>query len=261
MDFSFRNVKARRVSKNIADQIQTAILNGDLKVGDRLPSENDLITHFGVSKSSLREAYRTLEAYGLLEIKQGMNGGAFVKKVDIEVVKNGLENYLFFTTPTLEQYTQFRIFNEPQIIKAAAGKITREDIEELKKNVEEMEQEPEGEKFYSHLDVAFHRKIAEIGGNPIVSMIIESVQSALVRLKRIIVTDREFLDMVCRGHWEIVAALEEKDPEKASYCMLKHINDVEEGMRRCEKKYSSRQKESFLKEYKGNPESAHSLDL
>lgn len=243
---SFQNVKVSRVSKNIADQIQKAILNGELKVGDRLPSEDDLIRHFGVSKSSLREAYRTLEAYGLLEIKQGMNGGAFVKQVDIEVVKKGLENYLFFLNPSLEEYTQFRIFNEPQIIKLAAGKITDKEVEELKKNIAEMEQEPEGEKFNSHLDVEFHRRIAEIGGNPIASTIIESVQSALVRLKRIIMTDRDFLETVLRGHREIVAALEDRDPDKASYFMLKHINEVEEGLRECEQKYASRRKKSFL---------------
>ncbi|MBA2882802.1 GntR family transcriptional repressor for pyruvate dehydrogenase complex [Desulfosalsimonas propionicica] len=247
MEFNFQNVKQSRISSNIADQIQKAILNGDLKEGERLPSENDLITHFGVSKSSLREAFRTLEAYGLLEIKQGVNGGAFVKKVDIEVVKKGLENYLFFINPTHEDYAQFRIFNETQIVKVAASKITDKDIEELKENIREMEQEPDGERFYSDLDVAFHKKIAEIGGNPIVAVVVESVQSALIRLKRIIETDREFLDIVCRGHWEILEALEARDPEKASYFMLKHINEVEEGLRKCQNRSSSKQKELFKK--------------
>jgi DNA-binding FadR family transcriptional regulator len=242
MGFNFENVKQNRISSNIADQIQKAILNGDLKEGDRLPPENDFIAHFGVSKSSLREAYRTLEAYGLLEVKQGVNGGAFIKKVDIEVIKKGLENYLFFINPSYEDYSQFRIFNETQIIKVAAAKVTDKDIEELKENIRSMEHEPEGEKFYSDLDVAFHKKIAEIGGNPIVALMVEGVQSALIRLKRIIETDRQFLDTVCRGHWEIVAALEARDPEKASFFMLKHINEVEDGLRKCQSSSSSKKK-------------------
>ena len=139
MSFQFENVKVSRISHNIVDQIRNAIMNGEINVGDRLPSETDFSKHFGVSKSSLREAYRVLEAYGLLEIRQGMSGGAFVQKVDIEVVKEGLANYLFFKNPGLEEYSQARMFIEPEIVKICATKITDEEIEILNQNIEEME--------------------------------------------------------------------------------------------------------------------------
>ena len=77
MGFKFETVKASRISENIAEQIREAILDGKLKIGDQLPSEKDFANHFGVSKSSLREAYRVLEAYGLLEIRQGNVRGRF----------------------------------------------------------------------------------------------------------------------------------------------------------------------------------------
>ena len=88
MGFKFETVKANRISQNIVEQIRGAILSGDLKPGDQLPPEKEFAKHFGVSKSSLREAYRVLEAYGLLEIRQGMSGGAFIQEVDLKTVKD-----------------------------------------------------------------------------------------------------------------------------------------------------------------------------
>ncbi len=97
--FDINVVKPNRISENIVEQIRGAILSGELSIGDRLPSEKDLSAKFGVSKSSLREAYRALEAYGLLEIRQGMSGGAFVKEIDIRTIKDGLVTYFFFPEP------------------------------------------------------------------------------------------------------------------------------------------------------------------
>ena len=239
MDLKFENVKISRISHNIVDQIRNAIMSGEIGVGERLPSENDLAKHFGVSKSSLREAYRVLEAYGMLDIRQGMAGGAFVKQVDSEIVREGLANYLFFRNPSLEEYTQARTFIEPQIVRICAEKITEEEIRELEENVAEMEKEPDGEIFNSDLDIAFHKKLVDIAGNAILSVVVESIQTALIRLKRIMQTDQEFLDMVCGGHREIIDALRDRDCERARQCMLNHINDVEKGMRACKIKKTS----------------------
>lgn len=230
MVFKFETVKANRISQNIVEQIRGAILSGELKLGDQLPSEKDFSKHFGVSKSSLREAYRVLEAYGLLEIRQGMTGGAFIKEVDLTTVKDSLVNYLFFQNPGLREYTQIRTFIEPQVVRICAEKATPEDIDYLENNILTMEQEPDGETFVSDLDSAFHKKLVDITENKIISLIVESVQTALINIKQIVHTDEEFLKMVCNGHKNIVAALREHDPEKAANAMIGHINDVEKGM-------------------------------
>ena len=229
----FEAVKPNRISQNIVEQIRLAILEGELKIGDRLPSEKDFAQSFGVSKSSLREAYRVLEAYGLLEIRQGMSGGAFIREVDIKTIKDGLVNYFFFQNPSLHEYTQIRTFIEPEIVKICAEKITDSEIEYLKNNILEMEKEQDGENFLSDLDSAFHKKLVDIAGNSIVSLLVESIQNALINIKRIIHTDHAFLEMVCEGHREIVDALSQRDPGKANLAMLKHIKDVEAGMLAC----------------------------
>ncbi|MBL6993357.1 FadR/GntR family transcriptional regulator [Desulfobacula sp.] len=230
MGFKFETVKASRISENIAEQIREAILDGELKIGDQLPSEKDFASHFGVSKSSLREAYRVLEAYGLLEIRQGMSGGAFIKEVDITTIKDSLVNYFFFQNPGLREYTEIRTFIEPQVVRICAEKITAEDIEYLENNILAMEQEPDGKNFISDLDIAFHKKLVDITGNKIISLVVETIQTALINIKRMVHTDEQFLKMVCSDHKKIVAALKEHDPEKASKAMLDHINEVEKGM-------------------------------
>lgn len=228
MGFKFEAVKSNRISQNIVEQIRSAILDGDIKIGDQLPPEKDFAKHFGVSKSSLREAYRVLEAYGLLEIRQGMAGGAFVKEVDVKTVKDSLSNYFFFQNPGLKDYTQIRNFIEPQVVRICAEKATPEDIEYLENNIRLMEEE--GEDFISDLDTAFHKKLVDITGNIIISLVVESVQTALINIKRIVHTDENFLHMVCKGHEEIVTAIRKRDPEMASQAMLEHIYDVEKGM-------------------------------
>jgi GntR family transcriptional repressor for pyruvate dehydrogenase complex len=229
----FDSVKSNRISENIVYQIRSAILSGELKIGDRLPSEKDLAMDFGVSKSSLREAYRVLEAYGLLEIKQGMSGGAFVKEVDIKTIKDGLVNYFFFQNPSIREYTQIRTFIEPQVVKICASRITDTDIDFLRNNILEMEKEVDGENFMSDLDCAFHKKLVDITDNSVISLIVESVQTALINVKRMLHMDHSFLTMVCEGHKKIVDALCERDPDKASKEMMQHIIDVETGMLAC----------------------------
>lgn len=230
MENLFDSIKTNRISENIVDQIRRAILRGELKIGDRLPSEKDLSKKFGVSKASLREAYRVLEAYGLLEIKQGMCGGAFVKEVDIKTIKDGLINYFFFQNPSIREYTQLRTFIEPEVTKICAKIATDSDILFLEQNISDMEKEPDGENFMSELDCAFHKKLADITGNSIIGLIVETVQTALINVKRMLQMDRNFLIMVCEGHHQIVEALKNRDPEQASKKMLQHILDVESGM-------------------------------
>ncbi len=131
----FKTARVNRISQNIVEQIRENILAGKLKPGDRLPSEKELSLEFGVSKASLREALRALESLGMLEVKQGMNGGAFVKEVDLETARNNMFNYIFFQNPSIGEFTQLRNLIEPQVAEIAAGKITAADLDYLEHNL------------------------------------------------------------------------------------------------------------------------------
>ena len=79
MNQLFRAAKQNRIFQDVVEQIQEAIIEGHLKVGDRLPPERELKEMLQTSRSTLREALRVLEQKGLIEIKLGMGGGAVVK--------------------------------------------------------------------------------------------------------------------------------------------------------------------------------------
>lgn len=226
----FISAKANRISQNIVQQIRQAVLKGELKPGDRLPPEKELSERFGVSKSSLREAYRALEALGLLEVRQGVSGGAFICKVDIGTVRDGLVNYFFFQNPSISEYTLIRNLIEPEITRLAAQIITDEEIAYLENNLVAMRKEHNGEELAAELDSRFHKKLADIVKNSIVSLVVDSVQHSLWNIKLLVHADRKFYVNVCDAHEKIIAALRARDPEKAAQAMRKHISNVERGL-------------------------------
>jgi len=86
----FDPIPTRRIFEEIVGQIRQRIYDGELKPGDRLPGERDLAIQFGVGLTVVREALRTLEEGGLVQIKKGSDGGAFVKKADSSVATRSL---------------------------------------------------------------------------------------------------------------------------------------------------------------------------
>ena len=226
----FKTAKTNRISTNIVDQIRKAILSGDLKPGDRLPSEKELSKDFEVSKSSLREAFRALEALGLLEVRQGMSGGAFVREVDLKTARNNMFNYIFFQNPSIGEFTQLRSFIEPAAAEIAAQKITPEDLADLEDNLAQTKKKLDKGAFFYELDTYFHHRIAEIAGNRLVCFVIDSVKNAIVNIKLELELDSNFSLRVFEAHERIIAALSDRNPEKSRDAMLRHIQEVDEMM-------------------------------
>jgi GntR family transcriptional repressor for pyruvate dehydrogenase complex len=226
----FKSAKSNRISKNIVQQIRAAIFKGELKPGDRLPPEKELAEHFDVSKASLREAFRALEALGFLEVRQGMSGGAFVREVDLETARDTLSNYLFFQNPSIEDFTQLRRMIEPHVCELAAQKISAQQLSDIEANLIETKHSLDSGSFSYEIDIDFHRKIASIINNSPIYLIVDSMQSALVNIKHLLQPDRDFSVKVYFAHRRILDALSERDPEKSRVEMLRHINEVEEGL-------------------------------
>jgi len=226
----FKSAKTHRISHNIVKQIRKAILDGDLKPGDRLPPEKELADNFGVSKASLREAFRALEAMGLLEVRQGVSGGAFVQKVDLETARNNFFDYIFFQNPTIHEFTQLRSFIEPAAAEIAARNITKKDIVDLEENLVRTKAKLSNSPFYYELDTYFHHRIAEITGNRLLCFVIDSLKNAVVRIKLELELDKDFSVRVYNAHERILEALKSHDPERARFEMLHHIREVDEMM-------------------------------
>ena len=227
----FKTARVNRISQNIVQQIRETIISGRLKPGDRLPSEKDLATEFGVSKASLREALRALEALGMIEVKQGMGGGAFVTEVDLETARNNMFNYIFFQNPSIGEFTQLRNFIEPQVAKIAALKCTQADLDYLEDNLNRTRETMDSGPFYYELDTKFHHRIAQISGNRLICFVIDSLKNAIVQIKLQLELDRDFSIQVYKAHMRIFDALRKRDPEQARAEMHRHIVEVDERMK------------------------------
>jgi DNA-binding FadR family transcriptional regulator len=124
-------VKKRR-TENVASAIKKWIVEQKLQPGDRLPNEVEVMEMFDASKSTVRESMRLLDAQGLLQTKTGPKGGVFVSEVSEEKAQMLLSNYLFFKETSIEDLYQLRLALEPQLAASLAGKLTSNQLKELK---------------------------------------------------------------------------------------------------------------------------------
>ena len=115
----FTSVRTPRVYEHIVDQIERAIFDGRLDCGDRLPPERELVRQFRASRVAVREALRTLEHRGLIDVRHGSSGGHFVRAVDTGLLRRDFTTLLRLARVSVSQLTEARLLIEPEI--AAAG--------------------------------------------------------------------------------------------------------------------------------------------
>jgi GntR family transcriptional repressor for pyruvate dehydrogenase complex len=225
----FKSVKSNKISENIVEQIRKAIFEGRLKPGDKLPPERELMKNFKVSKATLREALRSLEVLGFLEIRKGVSGGPFVTEVDMKTARDSFINFLHFKNLSLNDLTEVRLLLESHIAEKVAHAISEEDLNRLKKLIEESEYvlkhniPIESRKN----EIEFHRIIGSITGNPILMFILDFVENLLIDTKEILQPGKDFSREVLNAHKRIYKALLGKDSKKAQEEMIKHVKEVE----------------------------------
>ncbi|MDQ1333866.1 MAG: FadR family transcriptional regulator [Thermodesulfobacteriota bacterium] len=212
--------KSEKVSDNIIAQIRDAILSGRLKPGDRLASEKELIEQFGVSKATMREALRVLEVIGLLEIRKGIAGGAFVAEVDMRTTLHAIVNFLHFQTVSVKEITMLRYLIEPSVAQVAAAKRTDKDIEKLQQVIGAGITPGDTE---VSKEISFHRYLARMTENTILTLTIDMIDNLLKSMKKKIGLPPEFYGHVRDAHNIILECLIQQDGLAAKTAMA---NDV-----------------------------------
>jgi GntR family transcriptional repressor for pyruvate dehydrogenase complex len=225
----FKSVKSNKVSEHIVEQIRKAIFDGTLRPGDKLPPERELTKNFKVSKATLREAMRSLEVLGFLDIRKGVSGGGFVTEVDMKKARDSFINFLHFKNLSLNNLTEVRLILESHIAEKAAVAITEDDLKGLKKLIEECEYVLKHDIPIESRknEIEFHRIIGSVTGNPILMFILDFVEDLLIDTKEILQPGKEFSKKVLNAHKRIYKALLEKNSKKVKQEMIKHIREVE----------------------------------
>ncbi len=225
-------METQRASAAIYEQVKGLILDGQLKPGDRLPSERSLMEVMGRSRPTIREALRMLERDGFIHTVPG-GSGAVVQQPSADLVVQSLDAMLQVGKVSLTELGEFRMHNDVAVARWAAQRRTQSDIDALKAILDKMEQciqSKDWEGFLA-LDPEFHCQLAYAGKNT-VSAIMSRVLSQLsnpISAKHILEqpgssTEQQILN-IWDMHKRIFDAVCAGYPQRAEEAMAYHIQD------------------------------------
>lgn len=215
------------VTDEAIEKIKAMIVSGELPEGSRLPREETLAATLGLSRNSLREAVQALVAMRILVTRQG--DGTYVSSLEPHLLLDGLTFASDVSQgPAAVQLLQVRRLLEPQATSLAAAKVTDEDLAVLREILDQCAEAETAEQFIE-LDMAFHRHIVGLVGNPVLATLLEivSTRTQRVRLIRGIDTAAAF-SSAHREHEAILAALTTRDAPLAAAAAMAHVAAVEQ---------------------------------
>jgi GntR family transcriptional regulator, transcriptional repressor for pyruvate dehydrogenase complex len=220
----FSRVSVGRISEIIVEQIRLLMRQGQLKPGDRLPPERDLCERFGVSRVTVREALRTLESSGLVEIRVGARGGAFVTVPSSDRVGEGLADLLTLSVISAADVTEVRMILEAGLVPLVCARATEEDLADLEGICERSEEALKAGDHSMDLSLEFHIRVAQATHNPAVVMLIESFRGPLLMsLQQALEAAPEMGNRGAREHEQFIEAVRRRDPDAASAIMREHL--------------------------------------
>lgn len=221
----------------VADQIKRWVVERDLRQGHKLPNEAEMIAQFGVSKGTVREAMRILEAQGLIVTKTGPGGGSSVGEVSKDRAMSLLGNYFYFKDLSISDIYQIRKVLEPELVATLAGQLDAETLAELREMAHQHPnpaKSPEEEKQQHITSLAFHARIADAAENELLGFVISFMARILTDLtvyRRLYAApNKELWERGRRHQIDLVDALERGDGPRARDIMRSHMEGAESMM-------------------------------
>ncbi len=234
----FKPVKKTRVYEEIVAKIKDMIDKGRFKSGDQLPVERELAEVFRVSRSSVREAIRSLESQGLLESRQG--NGTYIAKHPVESLVNPLASVISSEKDGQRELFEMRRLIEPQLAFLAAERATDDEILVMEKTLDLQEQEIACGGSGTDVDRNFHYLLANAARNRFLLQIVDNNMNLLLESRDNFLQVEGRPEKSLEHHRELLDAIKARDPEGAAQAMREHLIDIENSLfammgRRCSK--------------------------
>lgn len=224
-----------------------------LQPGERLLTEGELITRYGCSKGTVREALSALEAEGLLVNRTGPGGGAYLAETDMFQAARGLRNFLHFQSLDSQQIYELRKVVEVELAVSAVGHIDESTLGRMSRNVAMCTHAPESldEQWQQRVaELEFHNMLAASSPNPLLSFtgrFLNDLLRDLVRMKNTLDPERQqFGDSNCHYHQLLLDAYRREDSSAVRELMAAHMGDAKDHMRILEAEVANR----FLLDFK-----------
>ena len=222
----FKPLPSKRAFEEISDQIKALIHSGVFKPGDKLPPERDLARQFNVGRMAVREALRVLEDSGFIYIKQGSNGGSFIKEPEPSGVSKSLTTFAQLSNITLEQLTEAKLAVELSIVESVIQKITDEELGKLHQSIEDAKQAIAIGTIPLSYNMDFHLALARAAGNPVLESFLSALMNLLIGFLGKGKPEAEYITAHIKSHEALYKAIAKKDVNKAKQLIKKHVLDV-----------------------------------
>ena len=200
------------VARRIADDI----LAQDLQPGATLPPERELTAAYGVSRGTLREALRILEANGIIAVVTGPGGGPVVQPIRPDALTRNLSLLLRLSGTPLAGVVEARLALEPLTASLAAERATEEDVERLQEVVEQMATTVDNEESFLRLNRQFHEEIAKISRNSVLGFFAATLSSINDGHAAGVHYSTARMKGVNASHRRIADAIRDRDPKRAA---------------------------------------------
>ncbi len=219
-------ITRRKLSHDVLERLTDMIERGAMRAGDPLPSERELMERFGVGRPAVREALQSLERSGLVVIKHGDRARVAVPDARrlIEQLAGGARQMIRAEPGILDHLKDARLFLEVELARRAARSATPESVAVLEQRLAEHEATLKRLSRFLDGDMAFHRQIAAMSGNPIFPALVEAMFGWLAEYYRSLVRAPGVENLTIVEHRRIFRAIKAGDPDKAAKAMHDHIS-------------------------------------
>ncbi len=218
-----QNSQVEQLVRILSDYISNSIMEGEYKLGDKLPSDRDLAAKFGVGRTALREALKVLSVLGLIDIRPGQ--GTFICKNTSNFFMMPLSWSFLVGDESVDQMIEVRNVLEQKSAQLAAQNATEEDIEFLTKVYENSQEAYNTGNFKDFLDydMEFHLAIAKCSHNPVIQNLLFTSRSLIRQISKSGMLTLENLKNIYVEHGIIYEAIKNKDSYGASQKMISHL--------------------------------------
>jgi GntR family transcriptional regulator, transcriptional repressor for pyruvate dehydrogenase complex len=227
----FKPFEGKRYSEQIASLIQKKIIDDEIMVGSRLPTERQLAEELRVSRSVVREALRILDLSGHVQIKKGPRGGIFVSNVYHKPISVSLKNMADNGLITIDDMWDVRTSFEPLLVMQATRNAGKEDLKRLNQLFEDAEKHFSDAVYLKNKNFEFHIVLADISGNPILSTFMKAFLEMLAEIAYNFL-DLTFEQNLLQIHKDLAQAIARRKPMEAKKILHRDVLFLKESLKK-----------------------------
>lgn len=224
---AFEKVRSRRLFEEVCEQVQSQIASGKIKIGDRLPAERELAAQFGISRSGVREALRSLEIAGLITLQKGANGGSFVTSSQDSLTRS-FQTMVTVGHLSIEDLAEAREGTLELVVRLASQRATPAQIKRLQQDVKRTALALEESVYLTDpsLTQEFYTIMAEATGNQVIVALVKAMSYMVFKALRPLHVPVYFDIIQFRTH--LIDLLEKRQEEEAVLALRNYLRVLQQ---------------------------------